>query len=662
MPRVELPYLLAVARADAELESHLVALERDQAAILLEAEVLELADRQPVLRAEDQAHVAGALRLCGDLPDGLIVDLDPAAARLVGLRQLDAACERAVGRVEPHLKPSARRAVVSIDGAETAVSLAERHVIEPDPRPVADAVEEGPLPLDPLLRAVVDDGFQHQRVGGLPVPGSGAGRAICVQPLHIAREAEDGRLPARAEVHAVEPQPVAVLEPTHGIRPLRHAVRLCRAGLRLQATGLELGPDGDRRRVVEIVAEAEGAALGEVLRSQLGAGAGELRVEQVVVLADVHAHRVVPQAALEGAWGGPQQVVVEFDVARARVEVHDAELVDAHREDVVGVVHRVAGHQRVEAVEGAAAGVVAGEEAGVAGLEHAIVEVVVGEEGGHVVHRAAVARCLARAVAVEVEEVASRVPHGVEGDDVAADEEVLPVVEVAHRVGDGVEVVAGVVDLVDQAVVDRVVVAAQVEAGAGAVADAAVQERIVAAAHEDARLAGAYGVAAVLDLADAVEAGEVGDVGEIAAFDDAVGRAVEAHRGGVDRQAADADVCAVAQVEGELAALRLDIPGLAALLRDEVEGVVLPVPLAWAVEGVAVADDHPAALLGLVAPVGAGEPPRLRAIADDDLAGLRALDDPCLCRPTLVVDAVVQRALPVVVGLALEQLAHHAAG
>jgi len=158
------------------------------------------------------------------------------------------------------------------------------------------------------------------------------------------------------------------------------------------------------------VAEAEGATLGEVLRRQVGAGAGELRVEEVVVLADVHAHRVVPQAALEGAWGGPQQVVVEFDVARARVEVHDAELVDAHR-------------------------------------------------------------------------------------------------------------------------------------------------------------------------------------------------------GGVDRQAVDADVLAVAQVEGELAALGLDVPWLAVPFREEVEGVILPVPFAWAVEGGAVADDHPAALLGLVAPVGAGEPP-----------------------------------------------------
>ena len=101
-----------------------------------------------------------------------------------------------------------------------------------------------------------------------------------------------------------------------------------------------------------------------------------------------------------------------------------------HRRDVVAVVHDVVDQLRPQSVERAAARKEAGDEAGIAGLEHAVVEMVVREERGRVVHRSAVAGLEARAVAVEVEEVSAGVPHRVERDRVAADKPVFIVLEI----------------------------------------------------------------------------------------------------------------------------------------------------------------------------------------------------------------------------------------
>ena len=86
----------------------------------------------------------------------------------------------------------------------------------------------------------------------------------------------------------------------------------------------------------------------------------------------------------------------------------------------------------------------------------------------------------------------------------SASREVVVGGEVRHRIGDGVEVVAGVADLVDEAVVDGMVIASQVEARTRAEADAATEERIVVPADEDAGLARPNRVPPVLDLPDVV--------------------------------------------------------------------------------------------------------------------------------------------------------------
>ena len=283
------------------------------------------------------------------------------------------------------------------------------------------------------------------------------------------------------------------------------------------------------------------------------------------------------------------------------------------------------------------------------------------EQRGGIVHGSAVPRRRAGAIAVEVEEMPSGVAHRIEGDHVPAHQEVLVIAEVAHRVRDGVQIVAHVADLVDQAVVDRVVIAPHMKAGSRAEPHAAIQEGIVVAAHEDARFTGLDGIASLLDLPDAVVPGVVGDVGQIAAVHHAMRRVLQAQRGGADRQALDTDVLAPAQVECELAAFGLDLSRLRTVGGDQVQRVVLPMPFAGRVQRVQVAHDHAPPFLVLLrefAVVGRTEPPALRAVADEDLAGLGTFDHPGLRTPALEMDAAVQRALPVIVGLALQQPAH----
>jgi hypothetical protein len=105
---------------------------------------------------------------------------------------------------------------------------------------------------------------------------------------------------------------------------------------------------------------------------------------------------------------------------------------------------------------------------------------------------------------MDVEEMPPGVPHGVERNDMPAHEHTFVVAIVAHRVGDRVQVVAGVAHLVDQAVVDRVMIAANMQSGSRAVPHAAVQKAVVVPAHEDAGLARADRVATALDLPDPV--------------------------------------------------------------------------------------------------------------------------------------------------------------
>ena len=165
----------------------------------------------------------------------------------------------------------------------------------------------------------------------------------------------------------------------------------------------QLRPRRRCRRAVEVVAEAEGASLGEVFGAEIAAVANELTVEDVVAIAHVYATGVEPQPALQRAGGGPQQVVVDVHVAGALIEIDQSQGADPHTEDVVTIVQHVIGDLRALAIQCSAAGEIAGEQSGVLGLEHAVVEVVVGKQGGGVVHRPPRARCLARAVPVEVE-------------------------------------------------------------------------------------------------------------------------------------------------------------------------------------------------------------------------------------------------------------------
>ena len=77
----------------------------------------------------------------------------------------------------------------------------------------------------------------------------------------------------------------------------------------------------------------------------------------------------------------------------------------------------------------------------------------------------------------------------------ATEQEILLRVDVQR-----VQVVAGVVNLIDQTVVHRVTEAVEINAGTGAVADRRVQNRVVVAADHDPRFSRGLGVAAVFDL------------------------------------------------------------------------------------------------------------------------------------------------------------------
>ena len=341
-----------------------------------------------------------------------------------------------------------------------------------------------------------------------------------------------------------------------------------------------------------------------------------------------------------------------------------------HRRDVVAVVHHVVDQLRPQAVERAAAGKEAGDEAGVAGLEHAVVEMVVREERGRVVHRAAVAGLQARAVAVEVEEVPAGVPHRVERDRVAADKPVFIVGKIGDGVGDRVEVVGGVADLVEEAVMDGVAVATEMNAGARGHAKTTIDEGIALARKEDARLTRGDRVTALFHLADAVLPGEVGEVREVAAVDGAVCGVFQPHRCGDDVQPLDPDMLPAAHIESDLSLLRLDGHGghgggIDTGGRDEQERVVLPVPFAGPVERVDVAHQHAAAQLmiaGVLRPIHRPEPPALGAVADFHLTVARLLDRARLAAPALVMNAVVDGSLPVVGRLAGKQLARNPAG
>ena len=243
----------------------------------------------------------------------------------------------------------------------------------------------------------------------------------------------------------------------------------------------------------------------------------------------------------------------------------------------------------------------------------------------------------------------------------AADEEVLVVVEIADRVRDRVQIVADVTDLVDQTVVDRVVVAAQVEPRPRTEPDAAIQEAVVVAAHENARLAGLDGVASMLDLPDRVVTRIVRQVRDVASVDDTVRRIFQPQGRRSNRQPCDADVLASAQIQRQLTAFCLDHLRHRAAGRNQVQRAVLPMPFPRRVQGVPMADDHPPPLLVLLrelAVVGGTEPPALRAVPHQDFARSRALDHAGLRTPALKMDAAVQRALPVVVRLTVQQLAH----
>ena len=86
----------------------------------------------------------------------------------------------------------------------------------------------------------------------------------------------------------------------------------------------------------------------------------------------------------------------------------------------------------------------------------------------------------------------------------------------------------------------------------------------------------------------------------------------------MDREPLDVDVLAAAQVEGQLRGAWLPRQsGLVARWRDEIERVLLPMPLARLVEGMDVADDHAPSFLGLVAArISSAEPPGVGEVAD----------------------------------------------
>ena len=119
---------------------------------------------------------------------------------------------------------------------------------------------------------------------------------------------------------------------------------------------------------------------------------------------------------------------------------------------------------------------------------------------------------------------------------------------------------------------------------------------------------------------------------------------------------------APAEIEGQLPVFGLHAARLGSRWRDEIERVLLPMPLARLVQGIHVTDDHASSFLGLVAArISSGKPPGVGAVADADRARLGAFDDAGLPAPAFVVDAVVDCPFPVIGGLPFQKPARHAA-
>ena len=175
--------------------------------------------------------------------------------------------------------------------------------------------------------------LQHQRIGHLAMPRDCPGRRVGVHFLRRAGQSQHGGTPACTPVDRLEFAPVAVLKAAfaffHGEPPC-----------------CQLRPRRRCRRAVEVVAEAEGASLGEVFGAEIAAVANELTVEDVVAIAHVYATGVEPQPGGSEPGAAAQQVVVDVHVAGALIEIDQSQGADPHTEDVVTIVQHVIGDLR----------------------------------------------------------------------------------------------------------------------------------------------------------------------------------------------------------------------------------------------------------------------------------------------------------------------------
>ena len=413
------------------------------------------------------------------------------------------------------------------------------------------------------------------------------------------------------------------------------------------------------------MAEAERFAAGKITRVQLGGGAGEVGIEGVVFGTDVDATGVEPPSRLMRTGRGPKQVVLKIQVARSLVVIGNAENriraapTPAHGRRVVAFVEHIVERLAADAVEIAAAGATTAQAAGVARNQQAIVAVIVRKETGQRRVRSARAPDTGPVVPGNDIPVASGIANRVVGERMAA---VMQVFLGAGR--QRIEVMAGIINLVNQAVVNRVPKAANVQTRSGAEANRAVQETIVVAADVDAGLAGLDRVATFFNLPGFVMMQVVREVGEVATIEGAKRRLIKPRRRGANRQAADNDVRPPGKIERERAPFHLHAMRFAAIGRNEIKRVALPNPFTRLVERVHVAHDHPHAiliLLGILRAIRRSEPPRPGPVADMNFTGLGTFNDAGLHTPRLVMFAAVKRTFPIIVRLAIQQLAHDAA-
>ena len=130
--------------------------------------------------------------------------------------------------------------------------------------------------------------------------------------------------------------------------------------------------------------------------------------------------------------------------------------------EVITVVQDVVGDLATDAVQRAAAGAAARNAARVAGLQHAVVAVVVREQARQRQVRGPRAAAAAPRRAGNAVPTPARVVQRVVSQRMPAEQEILLGVNVQR-----IQVVAGIVNFIDQTIVHRVTVAAEINAGAG---------------------------------------------------------------------------------------------------------------------------------------------------------------------------------------------------